>query len=171
MPYYKKPDNSLIFYHTIPHPGVIPSGAVAITDAEAAIIGNFPSELQIAKTDKINGNPFNGNTTSLVGTYTNTIQQPISFTTIGKVVKMYQTNSNSISNLQATITGCTSLGKTPIGFYWVAEDNTQVPFTLADLNGLATAIFTRGVVAFQTLQDKKALVNAAVTITAVQAVT
>jgi hypothetical protein len=73
--------------------------------------------------------------------------------------------------LQATITGCTSLGKTPIGFYWIAEDNTQVPFTLADLNGLAAAIFTRGVVAFQILQDKKALVNAAVTIADVQAVT
>ena len=60
-------------------------------------------------------------------------------------------------------------GATPAGFYWVAKDNTHVPFTPADLQGLYTDILAQGWAAFQTRQILKASVNAATTIAAVQA--
>jgi hypothetical protein len=59
----------------------------------------------------------------------------------------------------------------PSGFYWVAADNTKVPFTYADLQGLAQAIGTQGEAAFQHLQALKDQVRAATSIAAVEAIT
>jgi uncharacterized protein with von Willebrand factor type A (vWA) domain len=52
----------------------------------------------------------------------------------------------------------------PSGFYWVAADNTQVPFTYADMQGLAQALGTQDVAAFQHWQTQKAAVKAATTV-------
>ena len=59
----------------------------------------------------------------------------------------------------------------PSGFYWVSLDNTQVPFTYADMQGLAAAFGLQGASAFQHLQTQKNAVLAATTVSAVQAIT
>ncbi|WP_326489860.1 DUF4376 domain-containing protein [Paraburkholderia sp. HP33-1] len=72
---------------------------------------------------------------------------------------------------------CPSRGKspesgssTPAGFYWKAADNTLVPFTLPDLQGLYTTILAQGWVAFQKRTTLKEEIAAATTIAAVQAI-
>lgn len=110
----------------------------------------------------------------LTAAYQNAIQQPVSYTSKGGVTKTYQTDQQSIDNLRNSITGCAGLGLTATGIppcpYWVAFDNTQVPFTVADVQGLAAVVYQQGATAFQHLQTQKAAVNAATTVAAVQAI-
>ena len=103
--------------------------------------------------------------------YTSAIQQPISFTSAGGVEQTFQADDGSQDLLVKATQGYGVAGSTPSGFYWVATDNTQVPFTLPDLQGLYAAILSRGWSAFQQRQDLKKTINAATTIAAVQAVT
>jgi hypothetical protein len=107
----------------------------------------------------------------LTASYTTAIAQAVSYTSKAGVTKTYQADPQSVSNLQAAIAGCSAAQATPTGFYWVAADNSQVPFAFADLQGLASAMFAQGAVAFQHLQTLKAQVNAASTVPAIQAVT
>jgi len=98
------------------------------------------------------------------------VAAPVNFTTAGKVTKTFQADPSSVANLQATLAGLSSAQATPAGFYWVSADNTPVPFTYADLQGLAAAMLAQGWVAFQHLQAQKAAVKAATTTAAVTAV-
>ena len=77
--------------------------------------------------------------------------------------------STILAAAQAT-QGYQIAGATPDGFYWKASDNTQVPFTLADLQGLYQAILAQGWAAFQKRTTLKAQISAATTVAAVQAV-
>ena len=106
----------------------------------------------------------------LAEAYNNAISQPVSFTSAGNITKTYNADMGSISNLQMCILGYMSAQATPSGFYWVAADNTQVPFTYSDLKALAAVMMAQGWAAFQHLQTQKAAVNAAVTVAAVQAI-
>jgi hypothetical protein len=106
----------------------------------------------------------------LTAAYQSATQQPVIYTSKGGVTKTYQADSGSIANLQAMLFAFQSTAAVPTGFYWVASDNTQVPFTYADMQGLAQAIGTPAAAAFQQLQTLKAQVNAATTAVAVQAV-
>jgi hypothetical protein len=108
--------------------------------------------------------------TTLTAAYQTAIVQPVSYTSKGGVTKTYQADPGSLSNLQNTLLGLQAAGATPSGFYWVSADNTQVPFTYADLQGLAAAMLAQGWAAFQKLQTLKAEVNAATSVSAVQAV-
>ena len=96
---------------------------------------------------------------TLQAAYSTAIQANVNYTSKGNVTKTYQANPASVSNLQNTILGFQSAGAVPTGFYWVAADNTQVPFVYADLQGLATAMVESGWANFQTLQTQKAAVN------------
>lgn len=106
---------------------------------------------------------------AMAAAYSNAIAQDITFTTAGSVTKTFQSDPQSISNAQAMLAAYGASG-VPSGFYWVAKDDTQVPFTLADLQGLAKAMGDQGWSAFQRLQARKASILAAGTIAEVQAV-
>ena len=88
--------------------------------------------------------------------YNAAVQANVSYTSKGNVTETYQANPQSVQNLQNTILGFQAAGVVPTGFYWVAADNTQVPFTYADLQGLAAVMVASGWANFQTLQTKKA---------------
>jgi hypothetical protein len=107
---------------------------------------------------------------TLTAAYQTAIVQPVSYTSKGGITKTYQADPNSLSNLQNTLLGLQAAGATPSGFYWVSADNTQVSFAYADLQGLAAAMLAQGWAVFQKLQTLKAQVNAATTVSAVQAV-
>jgi Domain of unknown function (DUF4376) len=107
---------------------------------------------------------------TLQAAYDAAIVVPVAYTSRAGVAKTYQADPASVANLQAALAGLGAAGATPTGFYWVAADNTQVPFTFADLQGLAAAMLAQGWAAFQHLQTQKAAVRAAATVADVQAV-
>ena len=92
---------------------------------------------------------------------------PVSYSSVGGVAKTYQTDATSISNLTGANIACAKSGATPAGFFWVAADNTQVPFTYADLQGLAAVIFAQSAADFAHYQTQKVAIRAALTVAAV----
>ena len=173
MPHYQSLAGAVYYFDpTVANPLLyLPAGSTLITDAQAATLLGLPSDLQAAKTAKIYGSyTVNGKTPGLVDAYNAAITQAVSFTTAAGTTKTFQADPGSVSNLQAAIAGCTAAGTTPSGFYWVAADNTQVPFAYADLHGLAAAMFGQGAIAFQHLQSLKAAVNSATTVSDVNAI-
>lgn len=106
----------------------------------------------------------------LTAVYANAVAQSVSYTSVAGVVKSYQANAVSVSNLIRMTLAFLKQGATPTGFYWVASDNTQVPFALADLEGLSSVIGAQGWAAFQHLQTQKNSVLAATTVSIVQSI-
>lgn len=98
---------------------------------------------------------------TLAAAYNAAIQQPVSY-----MSTTFQADSAS----QQTLTRCLVAGSVPAGFYWLDANNAQVPMTFAQLQGLASAMLVQGQAAFTRLQTRKASVNGATTVSAVQAV-
>ncbi len=151
--------------------GTLPAGAVECTQAEAqnpgaytitagAIAPWLPSLAQAQATQ----------IATLSASYAAAVAQPVAYTSKGGVSKDFDADPASVTTLQSALAGYTPAGAVPAGFYWVASDNTQVAFTLADLQGLAQALLAQGWAAFQKLQTLKAQVAAATTVAAVEAV-
>ncbi len=107
---------------------------------------------------------------TLSGAYAAAIAQPVAFTTAAGVAQTYQGDPQSVSNAVSAMLGCQAAQAVPAGFFWLAADNSQVPFTYADLQGLAAALFQQGQAMFVKLQTLKAQVRAASTISAVDAI-
>ena len=85
----------------------------------------------------------------------------------GRTYQADPQSQNNVAQMQLAFAGSAA---TPAGFYWVAADNTQVPFTYADIQGLAAAMGAQGFTAFARLQTRKAAVLAAATVPAVTAI-
>ncbi len=132
-----------------------------VSDDQAAAIQNPPLTLAQAQAAQI---------AVLEAAYAEAITEPVTFTTAGGVKKAFQADDDSQIVLIKAQQGYSIVGAVPDGFYWIASDNTQVPFTLADLKGLYAAMLAQGWSAFQRLQTQKAAVRAAKTIAAVNAV-
>lgn len=99
----------------------------------------------------------------LTAAYQVAIAQPVIFASQGGITKTYQADPQSIANLQAMLGAFGGTQTAPTGFYWVSSDNTHVPFTYADMQGLAAAMGAQGWTAFQRLQTQKAAVLASAT--------
>ncbi|MBB5414118.1 DUF4376 domain-containing protein [Paraburkholderia atlantica] len=102
--------------------------------------------------------------------YAAAIQQSVSFKTAGGVTETFQADAGSQTVLMQATQGYQIAGATPTGFYWKAADNTPVPFTLTDLQGLYQAILAQGWAAFQKRTNLKAEIAAATSVAAVQAI-
>ena len=102
--------------------------------------------------------------------YAAAIAADVSFTTGAGVTKIYQADADSQSSLKDALIGFTPAGATPSGFYWRSLDNTNVPFTLADLQGLAQAMLGQGWAAFQKRISLLEQVAAATTTSQVEAI-
>jgi hypothetical protein len=108
---------------------------------------------------------------ALATAYAADVSQPLSFTTAAGVAQTFQADPASIDNMVYAMLGCQAAQATPPGFFWVAADNTHVPFAYTDLQGLSAAAFQRGAAAFAKLQQLKAQVRAATTVAEAEAVT
>lgn len=109
---------------------------------------------------------------SLTSSYQAAIYADIQYTSAGGVDQTFQSDAESVNILSQQLNVYVTAGTPlPSGYSWVAKDNSQVPFTVADLKGLASVIGTRGAAAFSHLQTQKAAVRAATTAAAVQAIT
>jgi hypothetical protein len=107
---------------------------------------------------------------SLVNAYNVAIQVSVPYTSKAGVVQTYQADERSQTNLAKELAVYTSKGSAPTDYFWVAADNTQVPFTLADLQGLTATMGDQGWTAFKNLQAKKTAIGNAKTVTAVLAI-
>ncbi|MFL9930867.1 DUF4376 domain-containing protein [Paraburkholderia sp. RL18-103-BIB-C] len=103
--------------------------------------------------------------------YAAAVQQSVTFKTAAGVTETFQADAASQTILMQATQGYQIAGATPTGFYWKAADNTQVAFTLADLQGLYTTILAQGWAAFQKRTTLKEQIAAATTLAAVQAIT
>ena len=103
--------------------------------------------------------------------YAGAVTADVSFTTSAGVTKIYQADAGSQSNLKDALIGFTPAGATPSGFYWRSLDNTNVPFTLTDLQGLAQAMISQGWAAFQKRINLLAQIAAATTTSQVDSIT
>lgn len=139
-----------------------PQNMTELSEEEAYLLQNPPLTLEEAKSDQIG---------VLYAAYQAAISQPVSFKTEGRVSKTFQADPGSQDVLTKAAQGYSLAGSVPAGFFWVAADNTRVPFTLDDLKGLYAAMLAQGWTAFQHLQGQKAAVNAATTVAQVKAVT
>lgn len=107
----------------------------------------------------------------LQNSYQATITGSITFTTSGGVTQVFQADEDSRRNISDQLSAYQVLGHAPDGFYWLAADNTPVPFTLTDLENVWAQANVQGFQAFAHLQTKKSAVRAATTVLAVQAIT
>jgi hypothetical protein len=102
--------------------------------------------------------------------YYSVIQQNVSFKTAAGVTKTFQADADSQTIVMQATQGYQIAGATPAGFYWKSADNTLVSFTLADLQGLYTAILSQGWAAFQKRTTLKQQIAGATTVAAVQTI-
>jgi hypothetical protein len=103
--------------------------------------------------------------------YANAVQSPVSFKTAAGVTQTFQADADSQDILAKATQGYTIAGAVPANFFWKAEDNTLVAFTLADLQGLYGAMLAQGWAGFQKRAMLKAQIAAATTVDAVTAIT
>ncbi len=103
--------------------------------------------------------------------YADAIAVDVSFTTAAGVIKTYQADTDSQALLLQNTQAYTIAGAVPTGFYWRSVDNTQVSFTLADLQGLNAAVIAQDWAAFQTRSARKDSIAAATTVADVEAIT
>jgi hypothetical protein len=96
---------------------------------------------------------------------------PVSYTSVGGVTETFQVDPNSQNLIIGSLAGWGKSQTVPAGFYWVALDNVQVPFTYADLQGLAEAMLNQNATNFTAYQNLKTQILAATTVLAVQAIT
>lgn len=108
--------------------------------------------------------------TALAASYQTEAGQPVNYTTKAGITKAFQADPSSQTLVQQSLAGYSAAQATPAGFYWIAADNTKVPFAFGDLQGLAASMIAQGWEAFQQLQTLKAKVIAAATVADVQAV-
>jgi len=177
---YSKSGQITGFYDSVDSPAPGGVQAIAITDQEwqvcllqpgwtvangALVAPNAPTATQLLAQAQA------AQIATLYAAYQQAIQFPASYTSKGGVTKTYQADPGSVANLQSMLLAFGATQTAPSGFYWVAADNTQVPFTYADMQGLAQAFGAQGAAAFQHLQTQKAAVKAATTVSEVQAIT
>lgn len=75
--------------------------------------------------------------------------------------QVYDSDAIAALNLTSTLTLVLSGTPLPTGFTWRAKNNTNVPMTLADLKGLAVALFQRGQAVYAASWMHKANIDAA----------
>ncbi|AJK46304.1 DUF4376 domain-containing protein [Burkholderia plantarii] len=102
--------------------------------------------------------------------YQSAIVQPVSFKTSGGVVETFDADIESQTALMKAAQGYALIGAVPAGFYWVSTSNEQVPFALADLEGLYQVILAQGWAAMQKRQNLKMEIVAAATVADVQSI-
>ena len=149
------------------------NGVYAFTMAAGAALSNTPTTLQpyvipapttaellvAIQTKKL---------PTLFTAYLAAIYAPISFTGANGVTHVFQADRKAVGNLHDMLAAYAPTGTVPSGFYWVALDNAQVPFTLTDLQGLANSLGTRGWAEFQHMQSLKVSVRTATTVAEVE---
>lgn len=160
----------------------VPADAVKVSDSDVQTAINLPSgstyDFDTAGTLTTAGpssaqqlaNAQSAQIDIIEKAYRAAIYADIAFTTAAGVTQTFQADSGSQGILTKSKARYMETGTTPASFFWQAKDNTQVPFTFADLQGLYNAMFDRGQLAFAKKASLKAQIRAATDVASVQAV-
>jgi hypothetical protein len=177
---YNEAGAIVAFYDTVDSPAPKNATVIDITDAEwlVAISSAKPytvvNKSLVAPVDptaaELLADAQSSKIAEIYAAYQEAVQVPVAYKTVAGVSQTFQADSGSQDTLLKATTGYNLTGSAPTGFYWVALDNTQVPFSLDDLKGLYGAMLSQGNVAFNKLQVLKASVRAAGTVADVEAV-
>ena len=154
-----------------PADSYVMAGAIAVyTAAQAAVKANRPtydatwSNVTFTWTDARTLSQVQADQIgALSAAYTVAIGQSVPYVSKAATAQTFQADPESIANVANMQLAFAAAAAVPAGFYWVAVDNTQVPFTYADVQGLAAAMGAQGFTAFARLQLRKAAVRAATT--------
>ncbi len=165
------------FYDSVDSPVPKAVANIPVTDAEWqaslstpgwTVVGGVmtpPSSTQLLSTAKLLYK------SQIKATYGAAVSKAITFTTEGGVTKAFDADRNSKATVGQAAQAYTLASEVPTGFYWKSVDNTDVPFTLKDIQGLNAAMASQVWVAFQKRNTQKTAVDAAKSLSAVQAVT
>jgi hypothetical protein len=134
---------------------LVPDGNGGLTSAPESVLISAAQSAQIAIID---------------AAYLAAVTTPVAFTTGAGVASTYQADPVSQQTLSRAMQTYKAAGSVPSGFYWRSAGNTNVAFTLADLEGLDAAMMAQGWAAFQQKVTLKEDIAAATTVSAVQAV-
>lgn len=102
--------------------------------------------------------------------YLSSLQGKLKFSTGAGVSEVFQVDDLSVKNLSDMLLAFSGTQETPDQFYWVTDNNSHVPFTYKDLQGLASLMGTAKLGLFQHFQGKRAEIEACTTVEAVNAV-
>jgi len=165
MPYFLDTNNSL---HYLSEQDIfnggenyLPQNCTQIPEAEAELIQSPLETLTQAQEKQID---------IIQAAYDAAIQVSVTYTTVAGVEKTYQADSDSQAILLTSFTGYNAIGSVPDGFYWIASDNVEVPFSVTDLRGLYSAMLTQGQKAFIQKTTLKRAIQEATTVEAVKAI-
>ncbi len=104
--------------------------------------------------------------------YAQEVTADIFYKSLGGVEKTYQTNGNSVNNLNCFLIALEpDPGALPKDFCWISADNTPVPFVYEDIQKLAQLIINRSIISFAKLQDKKKSISNSLRVEEVQSIT
>jgi len=138
------------------------NGVYSFTNARGAPLDKLPTTLEpytITDADKLPG-VVAAKKAELVAAWAAAAYADISFTTAAGDTATFQADEASQAYILKTAGSYNRRGSVPSGFTWTAADNSQVPFTLDDLNGLYDAILDRAEpTLWNNLQAKKAKVD------------
>jgi hypothetical protein len=97
------------------------------------------------------------------------MQQSVSY--MGHMFQADLSSQNTLNKAIVSLQGLVAIGGTfPPDFGWASEDNTMVPMTLVQLQGLAASMLIPAWTAFARQQTRKATIRAATTLAEVVAV-
>jgi hypothetical protein len=158
MPYFKDTAGGLHFLDDAAYTHLLPTGCVAITDAEADAIQNPPLTLGHAQATKL---------TQIEAAFIADAALPIAY-----MGTTFQADKDSRDLMAQAIIGLQAVvavgGTVPANFTWWDSNNVAVPMTLLQLQGLfATGLATFNS-KFANKQVKKAAVREASTVANVQ---
>ena len=147
-----------------PLPGAKLTVSIKLSDDDYDKVKVNPNGYRVAGNQLITA-PSNGTDAALAkrnqslvdayNVYNSVLNAKLQFTSDNGETHYYQTDKDSVDQLQLQAQTYGIVGATPAGFYWLDIVNNRVPFTLADLRGLLVQIVTRNQVAFQNYQEQK----------------
>lgn len=145
------------------------AGALVFTAAHGTVLNTpttlSPHTIPALSASQLLAQAKADNNIQLTAAYAAAIQADVSY-----MGATFQADTDSVTKLIQVLAAMTPVGATPTGFYWVDTANNRVAMTLAQVQGLAQAIMGQGWAAFQNLQNKKASVGSATSVSAVQAI-
>jgi hypothetical protein len=151
------------FYDPAIHGANIPDDARPVTkERHAELLAEQASGKAII--GDVNGDPISVDTSALKSladlkldklrdletAYAAAIAQPINY-----MGTTFQADPASVELMNRAINVYTAAGSVPEGFWWLDAENTKVPMTLAQLQGLGQAVADRVWTSFQHLQNLK----------------
>ncbi len=147
--------------HEVAGCDVVPADFQSNTTWVFSMAGKIEQDLNLVKRFKAG---------SLTSDYVNSPGLTVDFTTEAGLSSTFQADADARKNMVTALSEYKAIGSVPSDYYWLDINNQQVPFNLTDLTSLVQKVSAMYWNRFKTLQNNKATVRGAGSVTAVNAV-